>query len=100
MQDIAIDKTDTTGTRRPARRDTRPGSPEPLTDPRQARPGEEIGAGYLVFRRGGGSGRIRTPEYPFEHPSLAAALTECNRLSAAHPGHRFEVWARVAELAP
>lgn len=96
MQDIHIDQD---GTHRPLRRNTRPGSPPAPADPRQARDGEQIGGGYVVFRRGGGTGRIRTPEFPFEHPTLEAALTECSRLSAAHPGHRFEVWARVAEIA-
>lgn len=78
-----------------ARRNTRPGSPTFLTDPRTARPGERIGTGFIVFRRGKGSGRLRCPEYPFEHPTLAAALLERDRLAALHPGETFQVFAPV-----
>lgn len=75
------------------RRNTRPGSPKHLTDPRMARDGERIGSGFIVFRRGKGSGRLRCPEYPFEHPSLAAAQAERDRLSSLHPGETFVVFA-------
>lgn len=82
-------------TSKPQRRNTRPGSPSFLDDPRTARDGERIGSGFIVFRRGKGSGRLRCPEYPFEHPNLAAAQAERDRLSALHPGETFIVFAAI-----
>lgn len=91
---------DTTHSPRAPKRNTRPGAVPPPADWRAQRPGEQIGGGYIVVRRGRHSHRLRLPEFPFEHPSCEAALTECARLSRAHPNQHFEVWARVAELAP
>lgn len=85
-----------TPTDRPKRRNTRPGTPPFLSDLRQERPGELIGGGFIVIRRGNRTGRLRVPEWPFEHPTLEAAMAECDRLSEAHPGEVFEVYRRVA----
>lgn len=78
-------------TDRPKRRNTRPGTPPFLKDPREARPNEMIGGGYFVFRRGKDTGRIRAPEFPFEHPTYGDAYAEARRLAALHPGETFEV---------
>lgn len=83
--------TDPAGVRK---RDRGAGAPGPLPDPRLPRAGETIGGGWFVFRRGRGSGRIRAPEYPFEHATRAAAEAECRRLAAKFPQHRFEVLGR------
>jgi hypothetical protein len=79
------------------RANSKPGSPPPLTDPRHARPGEFIGGGYFVFRRTAGTGRIRVPEWPFEHQTLALAEAEAARLSRLHPSERFEVFGFMAD---
>lgn len=73
------------------KRNTQPGHPGFLADARLERPGEKIGGGFWVFRRSGEAGRIRTPEWPFEHPSLASAATERDRLAARHPKESFVV---------
>lgn len=59
------------------------------------RPGEQIGAGYFVFRRGKETGRIaRGPAngLPYEHPTLEAAQSEAARLRehAADPADATE----------
>lgn len=67
-------------------------------NPRLARPGEEIGGGYFVFRRGKRTNRIRPPAfYSFEHPSLESALAEANRLAADRPGETFAVFAQAGK---
>lgn len=78
---------------KPKKRNSRPGSPKFLPDPRKARDGESIGSGFFVFRRGGRTGRIRCPEYPFEHPTLEAATAERERLAEKYPGETFQVFA-------
>lgn len=79
------------------KRNTQPGRPGYLADPLKAREGEVIGGGYVIFRRGGRSKRIRCPEYPFEHPTFAAAWGELQRLRTKHPDEVFEVFARMEE---
>lgn len=90
--------TDTTTAPTIARRNRRPGHGGYLRDPRDTRTGEQIGAGFVVFRRGERTGRIRPPEWPYEHPTLDAAKAECRRLTAQNPGQTFEVWARVVTM--
>lgn len=60
-----------------------------LKDPRKARAGEVIGGGWFVFRRGGGTNRIRPALYPFEYGSEDAALEQARKLGAANPGQTF-----------
>lgn len=79
------------------KRNTQPGHPTYLADPRDQRPGESIGGGYFVFRRAGNCKRIRVPEWPFEHPTLEAAVAERDRLSAKFPTEKFIV---VSEVTP
>lgn len=81
---------------RPAPRNRKPGAPGTLLDPRQERPGEQIGGGFFVFRRGRKVGRVQAPEWPFEHPTLEAAQAQRAVLMARFPGEVFEVFARVA----
>ncbi|MAM60827.1 MAG: hypothetical protein CMH11_04990 [Maritimibacter sp.] len=69
-----------------------------MKDPRDTREGESIGGGYIVFRRGGGTGRIRCPEYPFEHPTFEAAINERDRLAAQFPGETFQVFCATAAV--
>lgn len=61
-------------------------------NPARNRPGELIGGGFLVLRRGKRSGRVRPSFMAFEHASWAAAVIEADRLAAAHPGERFQVF--------
>lgn len=79
------------------RRNTQKGHPAFLADARNERPEEKIGGGHFVFRRGGGSGRIRAPEWPFEHPTLEAAKAERDRLSALYQKETFIVVSEVME---
>jgi hypothetical protein len=83
----------TTARPRPKKRNAQPGRPSYLKDPRDTREGEAIGGGFFVFRRGQRTGRIRAPEWPFEHPTLSAAYVERDRLAALHPGETFIVVA-------
>lgn len=61
------------------------------------RPGEKIGGGFFVFRRGKKTGRVgvRPATTPFEHPDFYAAKAEANRLAKKHRGERFVVVAQV-----
>lgn len=53
------------------------------------RPGEVIGGGYFVVRRGEFGNRIKPSEKPYEHSSFASAQQEFLRLQAAHPGNKY-----------
>lgn len=65
---------------------------------RGPRANEEIGAGNIVFKRGG-HGRIHPKSWPFEHPDMRAAVAEAERLHGIS-GDTFEVYARVATVGP
>lgn len=69
-----------------------------LKDPRKERPGEKIGGGYFVFRRGDGTGRIRPSQWPFEYASLDEAAEQAKKLADANPGYRFDVVSAVMSL--
>lgn len=62
-----------------------------LKKPEEARKGEQIGGGYFVFRRGEGTGRIRSSHWPFEHPTICAAKREADKLAKTQPGYQFDV---------
>lgn len=79
------------------RRDTQKGAGSFMPDPRKARDNEKIGGGFFIFRRGKGTSRIRAPEYPFEHPDMAAALEEMRRLKQQHPNESFELFCRIMD---
>lgn len=72
-------------------RNTKPGRPPFLKDARKERDGEKIGGGFFVFRRTKGTGRIRVPEWPFEHPDRQSASDECDRLAKQYPGEKFVI---------
>lgn len=55
------------------------------------RDGEKIGGGFFVFRRGKRTGRVACGALPFEHANMMAAIRECDRLAALHPGEKFVV---------
>lgn len=76
----------------PAKRPLRrwPGFPGPRT-------AEQIGAGWLVFKRGDRTGRIETRGVPFEHPTLESAITEARRLRRLYGGH-YDVVGIYASL--
>ena len=73
------------------KRNNQAGRPPFLDDVRKERDGEKIGGGYFIFRRGKGSGRIRAPEYPFEHPTEQAARDELERLRQQYPNEIFQI---------
>jgi hypothetical protein len=60
---------------------------------RPARKSETLGGGHFVFRRHA-DGRIHPRQDPFEHGTLAEAVTEMERLVSRHGGE-FEVFSRV-----
>ncbi len=62
-----------------------------LRDPRKERPGETIGGGWFVFRRGDGTRRIRPSIYPFEYGSHDAAAEQAGKLARSNPGLVFIV---------
>jgi len=65
-------------------------------DKRNSRPGESIGGGFIVVRRGNGSGRLRMNEWPFEHGTYEDAEAEARRLSEQYPGKAFAVLQQVS----
>lgn len=65
-------------------------------DWRKPRPGETIGGGYIVARRGDGTGRVRASQFPFEHDTLEAAQAEAAKLAQQFPGEVFTVWGQVS----
>lgn len=68
-----------------------------LEDPTKERDGEQIGGGFFVFRRGTTTGRIRPSKlWPFEHPTLASAEAEAQRLANLWPGQTFAILQQVA----
>ena len=66
-----------------------------LADPRKERPGEKIGGGFFVFRRGEGTKRVRAANWPFEYPSLEAAQEGRDRLVGKFPGERFIIMKEI-----
>lgn len=64
-----------------------------LKNPKKPHPGETIGGGFFVFRRGENTNRIRAPYWPFEHATLREAILEAERLAADNPGHDYIVVA-------
>lgn len=60
----------------------------------KARPDEQIGGGYFVFRRGKRTGRVGIKtNVPYEHASYEAAAREAARLAALNKGEIFEVFS-------
>lgn len=55
-------------------------------NPMKSRPGEVIGGGFIVLRRGDDTGRIRPSFMTFEHPSRESAEAEAVRLAASRRG--------------
>lgn len=70
-----------------------------IKDPRKPRPDEKIGGGFFVFRRGDATGRIRPPQWPFEHPTKERAEAEARRLAAMQPGKLFIVVQQSVEFS-
>ena len=60
------------------------------------RPGEVIGGGHFVFRRGKRTKRVRPSWLPYEHASYEEALAEAEKLAAQNPGETFVVMSQVA----
>lgn len=53
--------------------------------------GEKIGGGFLVFRRGRKSNRVKPSWCPFEHPSAEAAKVQADKLAKENPESSFVV---------
>ena len=70
--------------------------PKHKRNPMKPRPGEVIGGGWIVLRRGDDTGRIRPSFMTFEHPTRESAETEAARLAASRPGYRFDVLGVVS----
>ena len=81
--------------KKPQKRNAQPGRPGFLADARKERPGEKIGGGFFVFRRSSKARRVRTPEFPFEHPSIESAVAERDRLAQRHPKETFVIFAEA-----
>lgn len=62
-----------------------------LRNPKKTRKGEVIGGGWWVFRRGDGTGRIRVPMWPYEHPDAESAHKQAENLAVQNPGEKFVV---------
>ncbi len=74
------------------------GTPNVYKNPCVARPGEIIGGGFFVMRRGRGTQRIRPSRWPFEHSSFASAALEAQNLARKNPGKQFDVVAVVSSF--
>lgn len=61
----------------------------------KGRNGEVIGGGYLVMRRGRGTGRARPSKFPFEYDTIEAAAIQAGKLSEMFPGQKFDVMLAV-----
>jgi len=66
--------------------------------PKEPRPGEVVGGGFIVNRLGDHTGRIRGSEWPFEHPNAESAKAEAERLAALFPGQRYAVLKVVERI--
>lgn len=62
------------------------------------RPGEVIGGGFFVFRRGEVGNRIKPGPMPYEHGTFASAQKELLRLSEINPGQRFVILQDLAAV--
>lgn len=69
---------------------------EHIKSARKPRPGEVIGGGAFVFRRGQKTGRIRPSQFPHEHQTIQVAKAEADRLAKLNPGFRFDVLAVIS----
>jgi hypothetical protein len=85
--------------------DDGPRSPEALTvartaqNGRRGRKGEQIGGGWFVFRRSKRTGRVCiATQFPFEHPTREAALTEARRLADLTPGETYQVFGGFDQI--
>lgn len=67
-------------------------------DERRARPGEIVGGGFFVFRRGRSTGRIKVPSVPFEFGSIAEAGAEAQRRERSGDGAIFDIFERVGTV--
>ena len=67
-------------------------------DKRNARMNETIGGGFIVAKRGRDSGRVRMPQWPFEHATFEGARDEAQRLAVKHPGQQFVVLTQASDL--
>lgn len=79
------------------KRNTQPGRPGYLPDARVPRNGEQIGGRFIIFRRASNCGRVRAPEWPFEHGTIESAQAEIERLREKYPGEKFSIWLELAE---
>lgn len=69
-----------------------------LKDPHKNRLNEEVGGGFIVFRRGRRTNRIRPNQWPFEHPTREQAEAEAKRLAEKHPGRVFCIFQQSAAI--
>lgn len=61
------------------------------------RPGEKVGGGFWVFRRGSYGGRIKPGPIPYEHPNFESALIEMCRLKEKYPDQQFIIVGEMSE---
>lgn len=60
---------------------------------------ETIGGGFIVFRRGSGTKRIRPSYWPFEHADEGSAMAQAKTLAELNPGQTFEVFGSLGSVA-
>ena len=66
--------------------------------PLKVRPGEVIGGGYFVFRRGEFGNRIKPGPMPYEHGTFESAQKEAKRLAEINPGQNFVILQDLAAV--
>lgn len=59
------------------------------------RPGEIVGSGFFIFRRGEKANRIKPGPMPYEHPTMESAVAERDRLAEGNPGKKYHIFQQV-----
>lgn len=69
-----------------------------LNNPTRERPGEKIGGGAIVMRRGRRTNRVRPGDWPYEHPDRQSAIDHALELAEKHTDAVYEVWVSLGDV--
>lgn len=69
-----------------------------LRKPNLPRKGESIGGGFIVYRRGSFTKRVKAVRFPFEYASMEEAQKGIEKLKAKGVQGDFEIWGRINEV--